>query len=95
MQTRSNGTGVPSGRSVEEVIDQAWLDEGMSREELEQNRRLADIFDCLLAKGRTVDDINAEWEQKTPPEIICEYAPLLEPDREVFAESGEAVSIAR
>jgi hypothetical protein len=82
MQSGKNGTPAPTRPSVEEVLDQAWLEEGMSREELEQNRRLADIFDCLLATGRTADDINAEWERKTPQEILCEYASLVEPEKE-------------
>lgn len=61
--------------SVSDVLDQAWLDEGMSLQELETNKRLADIFDQLLASGRTPENINAEWETKTPQEIICNHAP--------------------
>ncbi len=63
--------------SVSDVLDQAWLDAGMSLQELETNKRLADIFDQLLASGRTPEDINAEWEMKTPQEIICNHAPPL------------------
>lgn len=64
-------------RTVAEVLDKEWLDEGMSEQDLGQNTRLAEIFDRLLAAGRTVDDINAEWERKSPQEILCEYDTLL------------------
>src|SRR5690349_29680 len=71
-----NGNNKQAYRSVAEVLDEKWIGEGMSPEELEQNRRLADIFDRLLAAGQTADDINAEWEKKTSQEILCEYEGL-------------------
>ena len=67
-------------RSVSEVIDAEWLAEGMTPAELERNRRLADIFDMLLATGRSVGDIDAEWAKKTPQEILCEYEALVRPN---------------
>ncbi len=62
-----------------EIIDQAWLEAGMTREEIEQDNQLAEIFDRLLASGRSIDDINAEWQNKSAEEILREYAPRTVP----------------
>ena len=63
----------PARPSVSDVLDQACLDEGMSVQKLEMNKRLADVFDRLLAPGRTVENINAEWDSKTQQDIVREY----------------------
>jgi hypothetical protein len=58
-----------------EIIDQTWLDAGYTREDLEQSKQLAEIFDMLLAEGRRADDILDEWENKSAEDILREYAP--------------------
>jgi hypothetical protein len=57
-----------------EIMDQEWLASGMTREELQQSKQLAALFDRLRASGRTLEDIVTEWEGKTDEEILCEYA---------------------
>lgn len=78
-QANGNSNGKQTCRTAAEVLDKQWIDEGMSADELDRNRRLADIFDRLLAAGRTVDDINAEWETKSSQDILTEYESLLIP----------------
>ena len=76
----TNGTetsAIRTRRSAATVINQALLAEGMTLDEIEQDRRLADLFDYLLACGRTVDEINADWENKTADEILCADTGLL------------------
>lgn len=55
------------------IIDQEWLQAGVSQEELDQGKQLAELFDRLLASGRSVNDISTEWEGKTVEEIMREY----------------------
>ena len=56
------------------IIDQSWLDAGMTREELDQEKRLLELYDILLASGRSEAELNAEWDHKTGAEILCMYA---------------------
>jgi hypothetical protein len=56
-----------------DIIDQEWLQAGVSQEELDQGKRLAELFDRLLASGRSANDISAEWQGKTVEEIMREY----------------------
>jgi hypothetical protein len=67
-------------RQVAESIEQEWLRAGVSREELEQERQLADLLRSLLAAGRRADDLLDEWEGKSAEEILREYG--REPARE-------------
>lgn len=60
-----------------EMMDQEWIATGVTREELDQDRQLADLFDKLVTGGRSSKDIAAEWEHKTPEEILREYALLV------------------
>jgi hypothetical protein len=60
---------------AEEIIEQSWLEAGMTREEITQDQQLAEIFDRLLASGHPMDDILAEWQNKSAEEILREYAP--------------------
>ncbi len=57
-----------------EMMDQEWIATGVTREELDQDRQLAQLFDKLVTGGRSSKDIVAEWEHKTPEEILREYA---------------------
>ncbi len=62
-------------RRAEEIIEQSWLEAGMTREEIAQDKQLADLFQRLLAEGRRADDILDEWQNKSAEEILNEYAP--------------------
>lgn len=64
-------------RTAAEVIDQALLAEGLTPFKIKEDRLLADLFEVLLVSGKTVDEINAEWDRKTASEILCEYSDLL------------------
>lgn len=55
---------IATSPSVSDVLDLAWLEEGMSPHEIGINKRLANIFDQLLVSGRTSEEINAVWETK-------------------------------
>ena len=61
-------------RMAMDIIDQEWLDAGMTRKELEENKRVAELLDRLVAAGHSLDEIEAEWEGKTSEEILREYA---------------------
>ena len=56
------------------IIDDEWIAAGMTREQLDQDEQLLHLFSRLVASGRSEDDINAEWQHKTPAEILREYA---------------------
>ncbi len=57
-----------------DIIDQEWIDAGITREELEQNRQIVAIIDRLRASGRSLNAIEAEWEGKSKEQILLEYA---------------------
>lgn len=46
-------------RSVIEVMDEEFLKEGWTREELDIQRRTGDLIVALLADGKSVDEINS------------------------------------
>ena len=56
-----------------EIIQNEWLATGVIREELEQDNQLECLLGKLLKAGRPLNDILAEWEHKTPSEILSEY----------------------
>jgi hypothetical protein len=51
-------------------IDKEWRELGATSEELETSRRLSKLFVCELDAGRIAFEIEAEWEGKTPEEIL-------------------------
>ena len=57
-----------------EILDQMWLEEGISREELIRSQRVSELFDALLTSGYSVDTLLTEWEGKSAEEILCMYA---------------------
>ena len=61
-------------RQAMAILDAEWVALGVTREELQQDERLTEILQSLLISGRSFDDINAEWSQKTPEQILREYA---------------------
>ncbi len=64
----------PVAVQAERIIRQEWLDAGVSAEELERGRRVADLLDRLLADGCQVDALLEEWQGKSAEEILAEYA---------------------
>jgi hypothetical protein len=79
-------------RRAQEIIDESWLETGVTREELEQNKQVAELLDRLVADGRSVKGVLAEWEGKSAEEVLRAYgvepfheATTLEPMRQSTA----------
>ncbi len=63
-----------------DIIDQEWLAEGKTREELDQEKMLAELYDTLLWSGCLPDNIRADWDGKFNTEILRLYnAPQILP----------------
>ena len=56
-----------------DIIDQEWLAAGKTREELDQEKMLIELYDILLSAGWSETQIRAEWDGKTSEEIFCLY----------------------
>jgi hypothetical protein len=76
MATEDNHQFFPTAL-FEELLDQSSLDSGMTPEELERARIIAEIEVRLVAMGRSIKDVYAEWEESTSEQIITRYAHLL------------------
>ena len=57
-----------------DIIDQEWIAAGKTREELDQEEQITDIVDHLFASGKSLDEIETEWEGKSNSQILEEYA---------------------
>ena len=68
-----------SNQVAVDIIDQAWLEEGYSQKELEQSKQLADLLDRLVASGRSMDAVLAEWQGKSAEEILHEKIQVNQP----------------
>ena len=66
---------------VAEQYEQEWLATGMTAAEWEQREQIGKIEDKLLALGRAIEDINAEWETKSAEQILEEYSNLPEVEK--------------
>jgi hypothetical protein len=62
--------------SIAATVEQEWLAIGLTAEAWDQMKQIGEIEEKLLAAGRTIEDINAEWETKSPEQILQEYADL-------------------
>ena len=51
-------TSHPAYQRAMEIIDQSWLDAGMTREELDRSEIIADLFDRWLAAGNAFEDVS-------------------------------------
>ncbi len=80
MANEQNGD-ISSAALLENILDQAYLEDGMTPDELRQNQVIAQIEMHLVANGRSIKDIYSEWEQRTPAEIVSQYFYLLETER--------------
>lgn len=64
---------IPSAR---DVMDAEYMTNGdgfgrkWTREELDIQQRIGDLLDAKLAAGYSIEEINSEWEGKTPQEIL-------------------------
>ena len=67
----------PIYKMAMDIIDNEWLAVGKTREELNQERQIGDLVDRLMATGKSLDEIDAMWKDKTNAEILEEYAPVL------------------
>ncbi len=56
-----------------EIIDNEWVEAGMTREELEQNRQIGEIIADLRTSGRSLESIEAEWQGKSKEQILRDY----------------------
>lgn len=61
-------------RQARELIDNEWLAAGATREELDQDECMVKLLSELVKAGRLLDDVFAEWEGKSPVEILQDYA---------------------
>jgi hypothetical protein len=52
------------------ITAQNWLDAGYTHAALDQSAQVADLLDRLVAPGRPLDAVLAEWEGKTAAEIL-------------------------
>jgi hypothetical protein len=52
-----------ANRLAQELLDRDWREQGVSQEELDQSRRLAQQFNAELDAGHTVDDILRQWRE--------------------------------
>ncbi len=57
-------------RSVEEIIDEELIKEGWTREQLDEQKIIGTLLDEKLAQGYSMSRISAEWQGKTPQEIL-------------------------
>jgi hypothetical protein len=64
--------------TFEQILDRSALESGITHEELEQEKMIAAIEVRLVAMGRAISDVYAEWETTTAEQIIGRYAHLLE-----------------
>lgn len=64
-------------QQARDLIRQEWLAAGKTKEQLDQEEQLLALYSRLLSSGRSEDEVDAEWEHKTPEEILREYAPLV------------------
>ncbi len=61
-------------QQAREHIDNEWLATGVTREELEQDARMVELLSNLVKAGHPLEDLLAEWEEKSPAEILRDYA---------------------
>ena len=64
-------------QQARDLIRQEWLAVGKTEQELDHEEQLLTLYSRLLSSGRSEDEIDVEWEHKTPEEILREYAPLV------------------
>ena len=57
-----------------EIIRQEWIEAGKTEAELDQEDQIADLYDMLVASGRSEEEIDAAWEGKSNAEILQAYA---------------------
>jgi len=63
-------TSAQIGTMIRDIVDEEWIEEGATQDELNENRQLSERFAELLSAGYTEKQINAEWQGKTPQEIL-------------------------
>lgn len=56
-----------------DIIDQEWLAAGKTREELDREKMLIELYDILLSSGMSEKELHAEWNDKSSMEILCLY----------------------
>jgi hypothetical protein len=72
-------------RRAGEIIEQSWLEAGMTPEEMARDKQIADLFQRLLAEGWQADDLLNAWQNKSAEEILREYAPRTEKVAALFS----------
>ena len=63
-----------AGKIARKIIEDEWLATGVTKEELKQDEQLVQLLGRLMANGRSFENIMAEWEGKSPGDILREYA---------------------
>lgn len=59
--------------NIEDPIASSWLRKGVSMDKLEQSSLLACLFNDLLQRGLSAEEIAADWAKLTPEQIIRKY----------------------
>jgi hypothetical protein len=58
-----------ANRLAQELLDRDWLEQGVSRQELDQSRVLEKQFNADLDAGCSADEVLQRWEGATPSKI--------------------------
>jgi hypothetical protein len=72
MQIEQDALMSTEANTVEAILDRAWLDEGLSAEELQEAKQMAGIEAMLLAAGHDLETAYQQWENKTSAQIIAD-----------------------
>jgi hypothetical protein len=72
---------VPLGSSctVREEINRMWMEEGVDEEDITKDNMTNDIAYQLIKRGRTGEDVDAEFATLTFDQILGKYGYILSP----------------
>ena len=73
-------------QKAKDIIDQEYIAAGATREELDKDETVFCLFRELVASGRNIDELLAEWQNKTHDEILREYTRVV--PQAAFSESS-------
>jgi hypothetical protein len=65
LKARHDATIDPILAKAYKIIDQAWLDAGVTQEELDREDLMVDVYDGLIAQGKSEEEVQT-YLKKTP-----------------------------